>query len=234
MSDVDASAAEDEEWLVYSIKLQLAMHEFEGLQWDIGVKLMLDACCSDSGVDAKTAAFCSSYTGKFCDRELADSDIVWLHPHAGEEAQCIEHYLRQKANHPRLSAAVVLPASFACAALAGMQLVKSSPAGLNVLRCKHPDQTWSLKPLTECINVWYDCPGNPHTLPKHQHSLHAAAADGGCFWVLGSIAGRGADRILLDTGASANFLSTACNGCKAGVACQTLPAACCFAKWHCC
>lgn len=194
--------------LELSMRRHVHVNEFEQWQKQLGVRFTLDAFCDDAGVNSMTKAYCSPPSNPFCAHQLQDSDVVWLHPPAGAEEAYVSHYLQQKFMHTSLSAALLLPASCKIPALKGMRHVKRYFGDAKLLRCMLPDRSWSWYPLTEPLDLWYDCPNNSATLPEASHVISAMQADDDVFWVHALIAGSKAERMLLDTGANCNFLST--------------------------
>ena len=196
----------------------MAQHEVQQIAKQLSCSFTLDSF-SVGGEGAVTdawcpPAWCSDASKSFCHRELSADEVVWLHPPAGHEASYLQHYLAQKTVHPSISAAVILPASFHDPALSGMELVREYSLGTPVLRGRASDgsKVWiGTHPscLPAPLQVWYDKPFNPGTLPAPVHSISAMAQGSKVFWVAGTIAGHRSDRILLDSGASCSFLSAA-------------------------
>ena len=187
----------------------LPLHEQQNLQAQMHCTFTLDSFSNAKGEGSLAPAWCwPSDDHDFCRHVLQEHDVVWLHPPAGEECAYLQHYIEQKAELPRLSAAVIVPATCAHAALKGMQLVKELPAGSRSLRGIMPDgsRIW-LPALRTPLRIWYDKPNNPGTLPTPVHSISAIQDCSDVFWTAGTVAGCRSDRILLDSGASSCFLS---------------------------
>ena len=96
------------------------------------------------------------------------------------------------------------------AASSGMQLVKTYSVGERVRRCITPEGQMFWYPVTEAHQLWHDLPGNSGTLPVASQRLscwHCPGCD--TLWVHSQFAGARPERILLESGASTCFLSTA-------------------------
>ena len=204
--------------------------ELQLIQTLTGCTFDHDACCADDGSNALCASF-SSPSSSFLTFDCAGRS-VWLNPPFKQAAQFLKHYHTCKAQAPaHTSCCIVLPKvsdKFRPASwtpmLKHMELVRQYPKGAAVLT---DNGRLVRTPLP--LEVWYDAPGvhDQRPDPRAQRLAHVAATissttvsspcDAFCMAGAGpaglsllfdaQLAGRRSRTVLVDTGASHNFIS---------------------------
>ena len=181
-----------------------------------------DAACDDDGHNSqvRNRFFCPSRT--FLDSDVS-GDCVWLNPPPDQAVAFIQHYLTCKTRLPASTSAIlVLPKwSTACSPwkplISGMKLVKEYPTGTLLYYGPSPDSPSARKqmgPTTWPVQVYWDASVTPPApQPKPQHvpaalvsALHTSSP--GLLVLKASVGGHAAN-ILVDSGATQEFISSA-------------------------
>ncbi len=179
---------------------------FLEVQSKIGRTFTFDACCNNSGDNSMCATFACP-DRSFLDTEVA-GHTVWLNAPFARIAQFIKHYLMCKQRDPsNTSACILVPAwnhKFR-KLLVGMQKVAEYPAGsILFTRPAVNGQRELMGGTPWAVEIWYDPPGQLQTASlQYTHTTQSLT-----FRYLGQAAGLPAS-ILLDSGASDNFISAA-------------------------
>ena len=140
-------------------------------------------------------------------------ETVWLFPPFSRGAEFLTHYLACKAKVPaRTSAVIILPAwptAPWASLVSSMQLVRTYPAGSTspFTTCVGNSATPQdpVDPLPWAVNIYYDPPTPPAKLPSARVT-NLAAAGGNLLVLAGTIKGHPV-KVLVDSGATHNFLS---------------------------
>ena len=170
-----------------------------------GRAFTLDACADDEGNNAHCENFCSP-SKSFLVTELTGQHI-WLNAPFLGLSQFIDRYLQQKAKHPDISACILVPCR-ACDhpvhdKLKHMRTVAEYPAGSVLFSA--PTFSGRRQVLPPCpfpVKVYWDQPA------PVQHSMKSISSSKLSMLVDGHLSLTPAT-FLLDSGASACFISTA-------------------------
>jgi hypothetical protein len=181
--------------------------EFQDIQRMLGIEFTFDACANNNGDNARCARFASpAHTFDSAD---VRGHTVWLHPPYARINKFVRHYQQCKARSVHdTSACVVVPAwdGKHTRLLQGMQLVRRYETGHKLFSA--PDGTGGRKQMPGLpgpVEVWYDPPGKANPPATLQMSSTEQPL---LFRFQGLAAARKA-RVLLDSGASHNFVSQA-------------------------
>ena len=186
----------------------LCRAEFLRIQAMLGLRFTLDAYAANDGSTAQCRQFCSP-ANSFLHRDVS-RQTIWMQPPARHISDYLKHYLSCKRNAPELTSAVLLLPKWQSALwrtlLTGMRLVHTYPKGAAILSTSDSqDSGSSLTSLPWPLEVWYDAPAPKPLLklkateaPDVQHQARFRAQ------VSGVAAG-----VLIDTGATGNFVSAA-------------------------
>ena len=172
----------------------------------------VDACCDDLGANAHVAQlfFCPS-------RSFLQADVsaqtVWLHPPVSRGYESVEHYLSCKAEAPTRTSAVIvlpdLPSAPWRSLVSNMRLVHRYPAGSRIFLPKVAGVGSTLSaavgvPWATCV---YHDPPKPPSGHRSACVTSAAAPCGDLLILKGHVRGHPA-RLLIDSGATHNFMSS--------------------------
>ena len=90
-SDVDVAPLSEAEFDSLH-RRHLHKHEMQQLAKQLQSTFTLDSFSHESEKGALAAAWCSPVDGhSFCERQLDDSAVVWLHPPSGQESEYLQH-----------------------------------------------------------------------------------------------------------------------------------------------
>ena len=202
-----------------AIKIQQSDHKdrtfdrqlFSALNAEFG-PFTVDACCDDLGANAHVAQlfFCPSRS--FLQADVS-AETVWLHPPVNLGREFVVHYLTCKTKAPTRTSAVVILPDFPNAPwknlVSAMRCVHRYPAGAQIFLSPdagvgHNSGALCGVPWATC--VYYDAPAPPSG--HRSASVTSAAATCGDLLILtGSVRNHPA-RVLIDSGATHNFVAT--------------------------
>jgi hypothetical protein len=180
--------------------------EFDTIQARMPQKFTMDACSNDSGDNAMCTVFaCPS--DSFLDKNVC-GHTVWINPPFAKISQFVRHYLTCKARSPQnTSACILIPAwpGKHRRLLQGMELMHRYERGHVLFSAPRTDGSRSVMPgIPWPVEIWHDPAGR--VVPV---ALNAATAEQPLlFRYAARAAGRKAT-VLLDSGATHNFVSAA-------------------------
>ena len=172
----------------------------------------VDACCDDLGANAHVAQLFFCPTRSFLQADVS-AQTVWLHPPVSRGYEFVEHYLSCKAEAPTRTSAVVILPDFPDAPwknlVSTMRCVHRYPAGAQIFFPPDagvgPDLSAAVgAPWATC--VYYDPPAPPSG-HRSARVTSAAAPYGDLLILKGYVRGHPA-RLLIDSGATHNFMSS--------------------------
>ena len=179
-----------------------------------GHSFTMEACTDNSGsncVLGPGVARCS-LDSSFLSADLKGHHI-WLNPPFSAVTPFIDHYLEQKRLHPEISCVLVLPdLSVGNALVSEWTLLHTFPRSSKVFAA--PDKKGHFRPMRPCpfpVKVWYDPPVVSAPTLSPLSDLHSNCPTFVLPGKLNSTAaevGIATQRILLDSGATACFVST--------------------------
>ena len=180
--------------------------EFTALEAKLPRNFTFDACCNDSGDNALCKLFASP-SASFLDTDISGHN-VWLNPPFAKIAQFVRHYLFCKAKSPsNTSACIMVPAWQGKHRkwLHGMTLLHRYEQGHVLFHAPQLHGGRSVLPgIPWPVEVWYDPPGRVVEL-----DLQATSTDQPLMFRFQARAAGCAAKVLLDSGASHNFVSAA-------------------------
>ena len=136
---------------------------FQQVERQIQRQFTLDACANPSGDNALVPGnFCSTERS-FLKEQLTDQ-CVWINPPFTQVYDFVDYYVKQKAEHPQLSACILVPkwGRPQHTGLKRMQLVKQFSASTRLFTKPNPDGTRTLmNGVPWPILVYYDLPRAP-------------------------------------------------------------------------
>jgi len=184
---------------------------FSALNTEFG-PFTVDACCDNLGANAQVAQlfFCPS-------RSFLQADVsaqtVWLHPPVSLGYEFVEHYLSCKAEATTRTSAVIvlpdLPSAPWKSLVSNMRVVHRYPAGSRIY---FPQDAGVGPTSSAAVGVpWATCVYHDPPKPPSGHRsacvTSAAAPCGDLLILKGYVRGHPA-RLLIDSGATHNFMSS--------------------------
>ncbi|KAI8468977.1 MAG: hypothetical protein J3K34DRAFT_386076, partial [Monoraphidium minutum] len=178
---------------------------------DCGRLFELDCCANASGANARCDQYCSP-ARSFLDADVSGR-LVWMNPPYKHIRAFLQHYRACRDRAPDTTGGCfLLPQRVAPwrALLSGMQLLKQYPRGYHLFEAPSPRPGESaaesavrhkLGATPWPVQLWYD----PPRAAVRCNSLSAA----GLTMLFSGMAGSASARVLVDTGASASFVSAA-------------------------
>jgi Reverse transcriptase (RNA-dependent DNA polymerase)/Retroviral aspartyl protease/DNA N-6-adenine-methyltransferase (Dam) len=179
--------------------------EFDAIEAMLPRQFTFDACANDDGSNAMCTKF-ACHSRSFLDTDVCGHN-VWLNPPFARITQFVRHYLQCKARSPSdTSACILIPAwqGKHRKLLHGMQLLHTYEQGHVLFHAPTDGGGRSVLPgIPWPVEIWYDPPG--HVV---EVDLQAASTDQPLMFRFHAKAAGCAATVLLDSGASHNFVSS--------------------------
>jgi hypothetical protein len=205
---------------VYNSDRALLPVHFKMLEQKTSKNFTMDACANVNGDNALCAKFCSA-TDSFLQADISN-EHVWCNPPFIMLEDCLQHYRQQKQLHPNTVSGCFLMPTKAVNRLAplltGMVLLHTFSKGTTLFEGPRSDGTRAvLPPCPFSVSVYWDRPVSTDPSSGYPQTHSAAALTHGLDMLFtGRVAGSDAQvlitaaNILIDSGATAPFISPEC------------------------